>query len=341
MSGVLRGKRQAYLLTLVAASLLVALSGCQGPTSIVAQSSVGKYRVEVKTDPLTLKPPQLATLSFQVTNNETNKIVTEFDQVLGALFHNIVIRDDLQYFRHSATSTAPQDAASVLTFFPTTGSYHTYTLFQPAGEPLQVYTATISSGAGEDHADIVVDETRTRLSGGLRVQLITGGDEVRAKQPTQLVFRVTQRGEPVTGLWPIYDAPGHLWIVNDHGEDFAHLTAQSASRRLIPEAVTGTPRAAATSGPLDAITTPGPTFAPGVAAAIASATSVAQPTLPIVQQTAQASVMQMQDVRPTFGYGPELVFTQTFPHEGLYKMWLEIEYNDLVLQYDYFVRVAP
>jgi len=321
--------------------LLVALSGCQGPTSIEAQPGVGRYSVEVKTDPLTLKPPQLATLSFQVTNNDTNKVVTEFDPVLGALFHNIVIRADLQYFRHSATSTAPQDAASVLTFFPTTGSYHTYTLFQPAGEPLQVYTATISSGAGEDHADIVVDETRTKLAGGLRVQLITGGDEVFAKQPTQLVFRVTERGEPVTDLWPLYDAPGHLWVVNDHGEDFAHLSAQAASRRLVPEAVTGTPRAAATTVLSEAITTPGPTFAPGVAAAIASATSVAQPTLPVVQQTAQASVMERQDVQPTFGYGPELVFTHTFPHEGLYKMWLEIEYNDLTLQYDYFVRVAP
>lgn len=341
MSALLRMSRSLTRITLLLTLLLVTLSGCQGPTSIEAQPGVGIYRVEVKTDPLTLNPPQLATLSFQVTNNETNDIVTEFDPVSGALFHNIVIRDDLQYFRHSATSRAPQDAASVLTFFPTTGSYHTYTLFQPAGEALQVYTATISSGEGEDHADIVVDETRTKISGGLRVELITGADEVRAGQPTQLVFRVTQRGEPVTGLWPLYDAPGHLWIVNDHGEDFAHLTAQAASRRLVPDAVTGTPGAAASAGPSEAVTTPGPTFAPGVSAAIASATSVAAPTLPVVQQTAQSSTMYAPDVRPTFGYGPELAFTHTFPHEGLYKMWLEIEYNDLALQYDYFVRVTP
>ncbi len=339
MSGTSRVRGRIVGLALVVTSLVVALSGCQGPTSIEAQPGIGKYSVTIKTDPLTLNPPQLATLSYLVTNNETNKAVTEFEPIWGALLHNIVIRDDLQYFRHTSTNNTIRDAASVLTYFPTTGKYHTYTLFQPTGEPLQVYTATITSGEGEDHADMEIDETRTKLSGGLRVQLITGSEMIRAKEATQLVFRVTERGRPVTDLWPLYEAPGHLWIVNEHGEDFAHLTASAASRRLVPEMATGTPQPAAsrTAGAI----TPGPTFAAGVAEAVASATSAAVPTLPAVQQTAQASTLDEPDVQPTFGYGPELVFTHTFPHEGLYKMWLEIERNDLTLQYDYFVRVTP
>ena len=339
MFGASRARWSLVGFVLLATSLLVALSGCQGPTSIDAKPAIGKYGVNVKTDPLTLNPPQLATLSYLITNNETKKTVTEFEPVSGALFHNIVIRDDLQYFRHSTTNSTVRDAASVLTFFPTTGRYHTYTLFQPVGEDLQVYTATVTSGEGEDHADMVVDETKTKLSGGLRVQLITGGDTIRAKEATQLVFRVTERGRPVTDLWPLYEAPGHLWLVDEHGEEFRHMAASSASRRLVPEMVTGTPQPQAIFTP--GAVTPGATFASGVAAAIASATSVAVPTFPPVQQTAQASVLDAPDVQPTFGYGPELVFTHTFPHEGLYKLWLEIERNHLTLQYDYFVRVMP
>ena len=339
MSGTSRDVRSIVGFMALATLLLVALSACQGPTSIEAKPGVGKYSIEVKTDPITLNPPQLATLSYKITNNDTKKVVPEFERVDGALLHNIVIRDDLQYFRHTSTNSTVRDAASVLTFFPTTGKYHTFTLFQPAGEPLQVYTATVTTGEGEDHADMIVDESRAKLSGGLRGELLTGSDAIRANEPTQIAFRVTERGRPVTDLWPLYEAPGHLWVVDEHGNDFAHLTASSSSRRLVPEAVTGTPRPIANFTP--GAVTPGPTFASGVAAALASATSAPVPTFPAVQQTAQSSVLDMPDVQPIFGYGPELAFTHTFPHEGLYKMWLEIERNDLTLQYDYFVRVAP
>ena len=47
-----------------------------------------------------------------------------------------------------------------------------------------------------------------------------------------------------------------------------------------------------------------------------------------VQQTPQSSILSTPEVLPSVGFGPDLAFTHTFPHAGLYKCWLEVQYLD-------------
>ena len=37
------------------------------------------------------------------------------------------------------------------------------------------------------------------------------------------LFHLTERGRPVTALWPYLGAAGQLWLVDDQGNNFAHL----------------------------------------------------------------------------------------------------------------------
>jgi hypothetical protein len=86
-------------------------------------------------------------------------------------------------------------------------------------------------------------------------------------------------------------------------------------------------------------TPPAPTFQPDVATAIASITAQPVSTLLPVQQTAQSSVIGTPVVQPAVGYGPEVAFTHTFPHAGLYKLWLEVVHGREVILSDFVVRV--
>ncbi|HUP27172.1 MAG TPA: hypothetical protein VM409_01965 [Chloroflexia bacterium] len=331
-----RRKQRVALIAMLSVALFT-LAGCQGPTSVEQGGEGGQFQVRMKIDPLTLNPPQLATLSFRLTDSRTNKAVTELQSIGGPVVHNIVIRSDLGYFRHSTTQAMLENAASLLTYFPTVGTYYTYSLYRPAGAETQIFTATVATGSGEQEKELVFDTNASRTSGGVKVQMLSGSEQIRANQPVQLGFFVSEHGSPISDLWPLYDEPGHLWIVDENGGSFAHLTAASNSRHL---SMQSTPSASQTAGRATSTLLPAPTIASGLSGALGTATAMPTAKMAPVQQTAQAAIMGTPDVVPDVGYGPELLFTHTFPHEGPYKMWLELKNEDLTLQFDFAVRVV-
>ena len=62
--------------------------------------------------------------------------------------------------------------------------------------------------------------------------------------------------------------------------------------------------------------------------------------MPPVQQTAQAGVLTTPEVLPGVGYGPNLAFTHTFPHPGMYKCWIEVLYRGQVITASYVISVV-
>jgi hypothetical protein len=336
------GSKAAFLIAIIA---LAASTGCAGPTSVDVGPQNGQYRVIMKMDPLTLNPPQLGTLTFGVTDAKTGKPVVAYEPVLGAdtLMHTIVISKDLLSFWHGDTDRLVQNEASISTFFPKTGTYYVYTIYKPAGAPLQVFTSTITSGPPSEEATLVEDASSAKTAGSVRVQLVTSPSTLKAGTPAQLVFHLSERGRLIQEVEPYLEAPGHLWIVNERGEDFGHESGAAAAHQLIAPASPSPTEAGATSvaqsSPQATATLALPTFAPGIGEALATITAVSVPTLAPVQQTAQLSVVETPAVQPAIGYGPDIAFTHTFPEEGLYKMWLEFKYRDRVVQVDYVVQV--
>jgi hypothetical protein len=332
---------------------LMALTACAGPTTVDAGPQQGQYAVAMRMDPLTLNPPQLGTLSFSVTDTKTGKPVTAFEPVFGALMQNVVLSKDLLNFKHGFTDRLLQNEASIGTYFPKTGTYYIYTLYKPAGADVQVYTSTITSGQPSEEPELIEDASSPKNSGSVRVQLASAPSPIKAGQPEQLVFHLSERGRLIIDVAPFLGSPGHLWIVDQHGGNFAHESGAAEGHILVAapspspsetfEAGGTTPSTSVPGGEnissLVGPPSPAPTFAPGIANALATITAISVPTLVPAQQTAQLSVVQTPAVQPAVGYGPEIAFTHTFPSAGMYKMWLEFQYRERVVQVDFVIRV--
>jgi hypothetical protein len=341
------------------------VSGCARLTTIEPQGQPNPFEVSVKIDPLTLNPPQTATLSFSVTDTSTGKPVTQFEPVSGALLHAVVISRDMQEFRHSYTQNVVDTSASVFSYFPILSKYYVYALFKPAGKNLQTFKAILTTGdiQGSD-PNLVESPSPVETKGWLTFRLLKEDGPITAGRATQFVFNVAERGNPVTALWPYLGAAGQLWLVRSDGNDFAHLEGASEGHVVAASTTGGSDQlpgntttggtgaggsgAAGTSsgGPStpEALETatpePAPTFAPGLNPALATAAAVPTQQLAPVQQTPLSSILSTPEVVPSTRYGPNIAFTHTFPHSGLYKMWLEVSYRGQVVLADYVVRVT-
>lgn len=321
----------ACLATLWCTLALFFITSCQGPTTLDVLSQPGPYRVNVRMDPPTLNPPQLGTLTFEVKDAGTGK-PANLQIVDEALVHTVLVHSDLSYFQHSATARLVQGGASVQVYFPRTGTYHVYALYRPVNAEPQVFRLNITSGTPTHGARLVDDSDAPKVNGGVRFDMLKGADPIRAGQPVQLAFHVTERGRPVDYLWPLFGAAGHLWIVNESGDYFAHESGTSQARYA--PAATPTTTSIGTPTPV-----PAPTLVPAIAGALRTITAQPVPTLAPVQQTAMASLFTTPEIIPSPAYGPDIVFTHTFPHAGMYKMWLEIKHRGEVIHTDFTVRV--
>lgn len=355
-----KGVAGLALVGLLAGSLV----GCNGPTTLdTGQLSGGKYNVQISMDPQLVRPPQLVTLSYSITDSSTGKPVTDYQPVAGALMHNVLISHDLTRFKHTYTDRAVLDSFSLLTVFPQASKYYSFAVFQPTGGELQILTSTIQTGGAGAEPALVADSDasqpdsyRPKTAQGVRFDLYLGSGPVKAGQPTQLVLYPTERGNPIIGLWPFLGAPGYMWAISQEGKDFAFETGVSPQRQLLPTATAspgasgspvmagtavaaGTPGSSPPGGLSENATAAVPTLAPNVQYGFATRTAQPLPTLIPVQETAQASILETPVVQPSIGYGPYVVFTHTFPEPGLYKVWFETQYRSQVLTVDYVVRV--
>lgn len=350
-------RRSALALLVLVLSAGLA-SGCAGPTSVTEQAATGRYDVATRMDPLTLNPPTLGTLTFSVTSNYNGKTkpVTEFEPIDDALIHTIILHKDLLFFRHSFADNLLLDSASVPASFPRTGTYNLWTYYKPVKQPVQVYTMTITTGDPSPAPQLSEDYTRQKTSYGVGVTLIHGAGDWKAGQPVQFAFRATERGYPVANLWPYLGAPGHLWIVDDVSGGTPVLAHEvgAAATLVLAGGTPGTgssentvgqfPNSGQIGGSDQKLSAPQatsgpPTYVPNIASALASITAAPVSTLLPVQQTPQSSILGTPEVRPAVGYGPVVAFTHTFPHLGLYKMWLEIETGGRVITIDFVVPV--
>jgi hypothetical protein len=341
-------------LAVVAVTVLAAgvLSSCTDPTTVDYPASTGNYNVTVSMDPQRLKPPQIATINYRVTDATSGKPVTTYSPVDGALFHNILISEDLTAFKHTYSDRVSDNQVSLETFFPQKGTYYSFGLFQPAGGDMQLFPGTVHTGEGAE-PDLKVDSSVAKMKTqyGLRVELLTGGAPLKAGEDSQLAVFVSEHDVPVDAIWPFLGAPGYLWTIDAEGKNFgwekgAAVAHQFATEATATQSTGGTTSSSSpTAGPAEGSATPvaptagPPTLAPGIDSALATRTVQPIATLQPAQATAQLSVVNPSLVLPDVGYGPYIVFTHKFPEAGLYKIWVEFSYRNQVVTTDWVVQV--
>lgn len=330
---------KSWLTVVVVGFTLFSLAACNGPTFVDNPEGVGDYAVAVSMSPETLNVPQVSTLTYAVTDKRNGKPLNQiedtgtnhFAPIFGALFHEVLISHDLQHFRHSFANSVVLNAVSVQTYFAAKGKYDSYAIFQPQGGDVYVYAHTIQIGSDPGSSPALVpdaNQTKVARQYGLRLYLLTGPTTLRAGQDAQIAVYVTERGIPVSGLWPYLDAPGYLWIVNQEGKNFTWEPGVSPAHLKSGADEPSTPL-------------PVPTLIPNLDDLLATRTVLPAPTLAPVQATAQASILEPQPVQPDVTYGPYVVFNHRFEAPGLYKLWFEIQYRGQPIESDWVVQVQP
>jgi hypothetical protein len=156
---------------------------------------------------------------------EVKENVTEFDEVHERFFHLFVVRDDMGSFAHEHPAPDGDGVFKWRFTFPAAGTYRLFADVAPKGAGSQVLRAELFvAGAPTGRFDITA--VRRALAGrnaDVKLRWTLTQDRLAARK-TQVV-RVSilhESGEPVTDIEPWLGAMGHLLLVHQDGETFAH-----------------------------------------------------------------------------------------------------------------------
>src|SRR5687768_15963775 len=193
----------------VAAAVTAMAAGCKGETTLSALEQTAGYDVSMRMDPPTLNPPQLGSLTFDITDKATGDRVTQFEPVHGSntVMHNILFREDLEYFRHDTASLVIEGQISMPAFFPSFVSYKVFAMYKPLGDEVQEFQGRIVSGDETHGANLQETGQDSKLVGAMRIDRIGASVPVGAGKLQQLAFLVSEKGQHVTSLGPVYGAP--------------------------------------------------------------------------------------------------------------------------------------
>ncbi|GAA1144219.1 hypothetical protein GCM10009630_48380 [Kribbella jejuensis] len=146
------------------------------------------------------------------------KPVTQYTKTHEKDLHLIVVRRDLSGFHHVHPTMAPDGTWSIPFTFTAGGTWRLYTDFQPAGHDATITLGTDVNVTGMYVPVPVADPTSVYSFDGYDVTL--QGTPVAGKE-SELTFKVSKNGKPVTDLQPYLGAFGHL--VSLRGGDLAYL----------------------------------------------------------------------------------------------------------------------
>ena len=146
------------------------------------------------------------------------KPVTQYTKTHEKDLHLIVVRRDLSGFKHVHPTMAADGTWSIPFTFTAGGTWRMYADFQPAGHDSPITLGTDVNVTGMYVPVPVADPASVYSFDGYDVTL--QGTPVAGKE-SELTFKVSKDGKPVTDLQPYLGAFGHL--VSLRGGDLAYL----------------------------------------------------------------------------------------------------------------------
>jgi P-type Cu+ transporter len=164
-----------------------------------------------------------ARILIRVSDAESGAPVDDIGLSHEVWMHLIATRDDLGSFAHvHPEPTEEPGRFAVDMVFPSNGTYLVNTEFRRKGEMNDIHAeARIVVGAPTASPVALTPSPRTAVVEGVRVVL---EGEVRAGETSDLTFVLTDdaTGRPVDDLRPYLAAAGHVVIMGDGGDSFAH-----------------------------------------------------------------------------------------------------------------------
>lgn len=146
------------------------------------------------------------------------KPVTKYTKTHEKDLHLIVVRRDLSGFHHVHPTMAADGTWSIPFTFTAGGTWRLYADFQPAGHDSTITLGTDVNVTGLYVPVPVAEPASVYSFDGYDVTL--AGTPVAGKE-SELTFKISRDGKPVTDLQPYLGAFGHL--VSLRGGDLAYL----------------------------------------------------------------------------------------------------------------------
>jgi hypothetical protein len=144
--------------------------------------------------------------------------VTKYTKTHEKDLHLIVVRRDLSGFHHVHPTMAADGTWSIPFTFTAGGTWRLYADFQPAGHDSTITLGTDVNVTGLYVPVPVAEPASVYSFDGYDVTL--AGTPVAGKE-SELTFKISREGKPVTDLQPYLGAFGHL--VSLRGGDLAYL----------------------------------------------------------------------------------------------------------------------
>jgi hypothetical protein len=187
-----------------------------------AMSDVGLHAVDVKAiDERTLR------LNF--TPQFQGQTLHDLAVVHEHLLHLIVVSQDLSFFDHIHPLVQPNGSLAITYTFPSPGRYLLFADITPRGQRSQVFRFPVSVGstsaAETPSAPLTPSPTYDKpleSDPTITAELIPQPRTISAGIHTDLLFRLSQNGRPISDLEPYLGAMGHCVAISQDTQTYLH-----------------------------------------------------------------------------------------------------------------------
>ena len=177
-----------------------------------------EFDMQVTHSPALLKPGELGTLDFHISDPRSGKAVRDFEKVHEKLIHLFVVSESLEFFAHIHPTLMPDRSFRQEVRLPEGGMYRLLADFYPAGSVPQLALGTIyvnGSGLPQKLAAALGPSKAENLTASLRME----PEEPIAGLETRLYFSL----RPGDGMELYLGAWAHMLVASADLIDLMHL----------------------------------------------------------------------------------------------------------------------
>lgn len=172
-----------------------------------------------------------STTRLTLTPTKDGQTLRDLVRVHEYLMHLIVVAPDLSFFDHVHPEPQPDGSFAIDYKFPSDGSYLLFADITPKGTRSQVFRLPVSMTSS---STTMPSDTSASLAPSpalakplaadptIVAELHTSPRTSMAGMHSQLLFRLSRNGQPITDLEPYIGAMGHCVIVSEDTQTYLH-----------------------------------------------------------------------------------------------------------------------
>lgn len=177
--------------------------------------------------PVDAEPNKPVPIQFNIRNNKTGKIVTDYQVTHTKLLHLLLVKSDFTWFEHQHPVLDKDGTFRIDWTFPRAGRYYLFADFTPADDDNQIKRMTLNVGgpsAPAPTAKLRPEKPHSVMVGDTKVTIGVFNPPFIVGKQVLLTYRFTDRdGKPVTNMQPFIGAMGHMIAIREDGTHCVHV----------------------------------------------------------------------------------------------------------------------